>query len=448
MNAKDTTGFAFLLMLCSIIKALDSDSLAYPELMNALYVDILRDDSQTKMSFVLNDELYFKTKSHFSYRGFNIQYRNEGGCDQEIQQRVSLNYSHNGIFFGWGYGQPHIAKGFILGNTMMRFSPELSGQAGIRSPKMKIAAYEQYKSLIGLSFPVGTAHLAAFRYDTSYGAFIHGRFKDVSVGFACHAAEKIVTEIWIEYIHKQLKTSVNYSMSRLKFNHAAFDIYYRLSQLQVYMAGVYLAPGFDTVKPDSKWGSGLVAGSRGLAGGLISKTVPWKFSGMAYGMFGELLKEEKCIFEMAYKKHPFDITIAYTHKQQWRLSESEIFPFKTIWEKETENIIKLNIKIKMNSYYNLVSQLQVALMDKRSYVSLLRLNYKKGRDNLKFQLTRCCGFETDLYFIRPAGGTYYGIRKAADRESLYMDLVYTRTIEKCKIFVHLRNEGVSLGLEY
>jgi len=74
------------------------------------------------------------------------------------------------------------------------------------------------------------------------------------------------------------------------------------------------------------------------------------------------------------------------------------------------------------------------------------MEYIKGPTILKLQLAGCNGYDYDLYFVRPAGSPYYGIRKAPQKETRYMDLIYTKKIGLVDISVQLRNEGISFGM--
>ena len=211
---------------------------------------------------------------------------------------------------------------------------------------------------------------------------------------------------------------------------------------------VYLSKGFYSIKTDNKWGSGLRPGSRGHALGFNFSSPPWKLSGMAYDITGNSRQESKYIFEGRYKKSFFEIATIYIYKAINKIAESDKYPYGNIWTNEMDHNIKMNLKVKISPTLRFVCQLQGGVFKNKSYIALFRITHKKNNNSLKFQLTQCNGFENDLYFLRPSGHTYYGIRKAPEDETLYYDLVFSKNLEKFDVFIHLRNEGVSVGISY
>ena len=431
-----------------MMAAEDIDTLAYPDQVNAQYMESLESESRTVFKLAFTDKVDFSTKAQFSYKGLCLTYRNHGGDKQEIKQNTSVDLTFKHMSFSSGRGQVHIAKGVILGNTMMRFSPALSGQAGIRSPAIKTTAYDQNKYLTSVKVAVGTVDIAMFDYDTSYGVLCNTEYQKTNIGLACYSAGKIITETWAGYKDKKIKAGLNYSMAGLDFNHITADLFYKNREKQFYIAGIYLSGDFYKIRSDSKWGSGLFPGSRGLAGGFVFSRSPWKFSLMAYSITGAQHCEERSMLELNYKKKGLDLNMGFSGKHVRDLSESEIFPFGTEWKREGFQIAKVSLKTKLNKYIEMIFQVQGDVLHTRSYVELLRFTCKKNARMIKIQLTRCCGFESNLYFVRPSGALYYGIRKAPSTESLYLDLIYSKKLETFDVYIHLQKEGVSVGINY
>jgi hypothetical protein len=433
--------------MCHVLLA-EQDSLLYPELLRTDFEENTESEGTASFRLSFEDQIKFQTKTLFVYKGFKLNYRNRGEGDQNIEQRTSLSYTWKGLSIGYGRGYVNIAHGIILGYSMMKYSPAFSGQAGIRPVKMKIGAYDQNKDLITLGISVKSIGIFLFRFDDTFGGTVeynkdHGRY-----GLALYLAVKPIMESWASLENNSFKTSLNMSTTHRGINHLSADILYKTNKIRLFGSAVWLSPEFVDLKKDSKWGSGLSPGSRGLTAGIRIGRAPWRFSGLGQSILGNTYREEKSILDLRFKQHPFEINSVYSLTIKNKLDEGDNFPFLLTWQKNIKHNMKVNVKIKVTKTCRLTCQLQGDFIHERSYISLFRLDYKGDLSSIKFQLTRCAGFDNDLYFVRPAGVTYYGIRKAPNDETLFIDLIYAINIARFDVYIHLRNEGVSMGINY
>ena len=425
----------------------EPDSLLYPELLRSGSSED-NDDAAVSMQISFKEQIDFRIKAQFTYKGFDLNYRNQGGGNHEITQKTSLGYSWKGVRFGHGTGYINIAHGMVLGYTMMRFSPAFAGQAGVRPVKIKIGAYDQYKKLTSLGVSLGAVDLSLFRYDGILGATLEYGNETWRSGLAGYATSPLLLESWASYQQGPIKTSLNVSAFAGGINHLSADLLYKNGSLQFFGSATCLSPEFYCIKKDSKWGSGLSPGSRGLTVGIRVDQAPWRLSGLGQSLLSDTYREEKCMMDLGFRKQPFKINAVYSLSHKNELDKSEHFPFTLIWHQRIKHSLKLNIKIKITDACRFACQMQGDPVYPNSHVALFRVEYKKGPTSLKCQLTSCNGYDNDLYFVRPAGVNYYGIRKAPPKENLYLDLVYSIEMDRFEVYVHLRNEGANLGINY
>ena len=153
------------------------------------------------------------------------------------------------------------------------------------------------------------------------------------------------------------------------------------------------------------------------------------------------------MLDLRYKKKALEIVLSYSAKKITELTENDKFPFPQCWQEEQYGICKVNIKYQIQKEIQFSYQLQGDIMHLESYVSVLRLTYRKSNDFLRFQLSHCRSSGNALYFLRPLTTSAYSIRRAPNEETIYMDLIYSRDIGTMKLYVLLRNEGMNVGFE-
>ena len=426
--------------------AIAQDSLMYLEALSTQAMEEFENSGRVSLKISCAEEIQYRLKTQFNYRGFELNYLDEGG-KKEGEKTVSLSWSSKWVGIGMGRGQPNIAKGIILGNTMMRFTPGLSSQAGISSPKMKIKNYNYYKPLIYLTGSIRDVDISAFRYNEFYCGLVQYRYNEWHTGVSYYGLEKPVIEGWVNYKNKSVKTCLNTSIAPGKLNHIGSDLYYAYGVFSLFMSAIYLHPEFLALKSDSKWGSALRPGSQGYAGGASLTFSPWKFSCLAYCILKDDYREQRSMLDLRYKKKALEIALSYSAKKAIELTENDKFPFTQYWQEEEYGICKVNVKYQIQKELQLSYQLQGDIMHLESYVSVLRLTYRKSGNLLRFQLSNCRSWDNALYFLRPLSSSTYSIRRAPTEETLYLDLIYSRNIGMMKIYVLLRNEGMNVGFD-
>ncbi len=433
-----------MLLLLKIVIA--QDSLMYPESMSPQTMEEFENDGNVTFRISFTGEIAYKAKAQFTYKGFELNYLSYGG-EKETEQYASLSWLSKWVALGMGRGQPNIAKGLILGNTMMRFTPNPRSQSGISPAKLRIKNYDYYKELIFVSGVINKFDVSLFRYNGTYCGFIQYRQKEWFSGAAWYGLESPVIETWANYKSDQIKGSVNASLVSGNLNHATGDLYYSHGVFRLFMSAIYLHPEFLSLKSDNKWGSGLKAGSQGYAGGASFSISPWKLSTLGYCILRDNYQEQRYMLDLRYKKKPLEVIFSYSSKAILKLIENDTFPFARAWQEQDYRICKMNVKIKIQKELLLSYQLQGDIMHSRSYASILRLTYRKSENFLRLQLSHCQSWNNALYFLRPLTSSAYSIRRAPTEETLYIDMLYSRNIGMMKIYVLLRNEGMNVGFD-
>lgn len=436
-----------LVMLLFLKIVIAQDSLIYPESMSPQTMEEFENDGNVTFRISFTGEIVYKAKAQFTHKGFELNYLSYGG-EKETEQYASISWLSKWVILGMGRGQPNIAKGMILGNTMMRFTPNLRSQSGISPAKLRIKNYDYYKELIFASGVINKFDISLFRYNGTYCGFIQYRQKEWFSGAAWYGLEKPVIETWANYKSDQIKGSVNASLASGNFNHATGDLYYSHGVFRLFMSVIYLHPEFLSLKSDSKWGSGLKAGSQGYASGAGLSISPWKINILGYCILRNDHYEQRSMLDVRYKKKVFEIILSYSSKTIKELIEDNNFPFALSWQEQDYRICKMNVKYQIKKELQLSYQLQGDIMHSRSYASIFRLTYRKSGNILRFQLSHCRSYNNALYFLRPLTASSYSIRRAPTEETLYIDMLYSRNIGKMKLYILLRNEGMNVGFNY
>ncbi len=420
------------------------DSLIYPEALSPRALEEFENEGKVAFRISFTETIKYRIKTQFTYRGFELYYLNQGG-EKEAKQTTSLTYSSKWINIGFGRGQPHIAKGLILGNTMMRFTPNLRNNAGIRRTKLRISNYDHYDELIFLYSQIGKIYVSAFRYDGVLCGLGEYHSENYFAGMAFYGLEKPLLETWFNFKNDRIRTSADFSLTEVGINHLCGDALYKYEKLTLFSSLIYLHPDFRSLKTDSKWGSGLKPGSWAYAVGASLSRSHWKMSMIGSSILRDKYSEKRFMSVLRFKKKPFEINLSYALKELFDLKENDHFPFELVWQKEQFHLCKMNLKLQLNKMLQLSCQLQGDISHSQSYAAILRLTYKASSNLLRIQISRSRGIHSDLYFLRPLSTSTYSIRRSPKEETIYMDLVYSKDIGIMKIYVLLRNEGANMG---
>ncbi len=433
-----------MLCLCVTGIVMSQDSLLHLESLSSQAIEEFEPEGKVSFRVACNEAIDYRLKAQFTYKGFGLYYLDQGD-EKKSKKTTSLTFYNKWINFGVGHGQPHIAKGVILGNTMMRFTPGLTHNAGVRMTKIRIRNYNYYDELVFIGASIGRVGGSVFRYSGVYSGFAEYRFEKWLTGMAFYVLEKPTIEGWVNFKGDQAQASLNTSFADKKLNHICGDVLYKNKKLTLFGAAIYTHADFITLKSDSQWGAGLKSGSRGIIGGASLMFSPWKISTIGYNILRADHREERLIIDMRYKKKPFEINLSYLYKNISELDESQRFPFALTWEETRNHICKLNTKLQFSKSVQISCQLQGDMLHAQSYVSTIRLTYKRSDSLLRLQLSHCRGYKSELYFLRPLTSSSYSIRRTPNEETTYIDLLYSKNVGVMKIHVLLRNEGVNIG---
>ena len=427
---------------------LGQDTLIHAELLNPHAMEEYENEGSSSFRLGFGEEIQYRTKAQFTYKGFKFNYRNEGGEKDENDQRSSLTWNWKNFEIGFGRGQPNIAKGMILGNTMMRFTSALGGQAGVRPTKIGIKSSFQYKELMRFGLNFNFFNLSLFRYDGQYGGVVEIKNRSWLGGMGFYIADKPIYESWFDHKSDRFRISANLSFCGIKFNHLTGDILYRSGEWKFFVSAVALSKDFTVIKTDSKWGSGLTKGNHGFSAGISYSETPWKAGFISYVILGSQYREDQFIFDLRYKKKPFEVTLSLNQRSIMELCTRTSFPFVLDYMESKRVIPKLSLKIQPCEHFNLVYQLQSDLEHPSSYAALFRLNYEKQDYHIRLQISNSRSDDGDLYFIRPLSLSSYAIRKAPEEQTSYIDLLCSKKRERFEVYMLIRNEGINMGIIY
>lgn len=417
----------------------------YPEMFAIETNEEWENTGKCNFRISIDETVTYRCKSNFSYKGVDLYYLYQGDPDA-IEHIASIQWKSKYFTLALGRGQPHLAKGIIIGSTMMRMTPDLGGNAGLKSAKMGIKNYDYYKEIMSLSMSYKKCYLHYFHYDSCNAGLFEYFADNILAGCAFYRKSTNIIETWLNYKAKNITTSVDISFHSLQFNHLSSDLLFRRDNLKLYVSGVKLAHNFEAIKSDSKWGSGLQAGSFGLAGGVNCAFSLVKINAIGYRIHSNKSQEERLLLECRYKKKQMQFNMAYTYKKIRSIDEDEQFPFAFNWQESVSHTLKMNLKVNISSHLDLLCQLQHDIAAPLCFVNVLRLSYKKANDMLRLQISQCHGIDGKLYFLRPLTPSYYSIRCTSNDIRNYVDLIYSRKIGELQIYVLLRTEGVNVGM--
>ena len=445
MNIKISYLSYFILIASMIILYANQEDSLYPELFametNEAWENIGRCDCKINVG----ESVTYRYKSYFNYRGIDLYYSYQGDQNKN-EHTTSIKWNSKWFAIALGRGQPHLAKGLILGSTMMRMTPDLGTNAGLRSAKIGIKNDDYYKRCMSVSFSYNTCRVHYVYYDTFHCGLCEYAKGNILAGCAFLRDNTNIIEAWLNYKNKNITTSVDFSFTPLHFNHIISDLFYKKEKLTLYVSGVKLSHHFTAIRSDSKWGSGLQAGSFGLAGGVNCAFSLLKINAIGYRIFSNNNLEERFLLECRYKKKQMQFNVAYTYKKIRSIDEDEQFPFAFNWQESVCHTLKMNMKVKISSHLDLLCQLQHDITAPLCFVNVLRLSYKNANDMLRLQISQCHGVDGKLYFLRPLTPSYYSIRCTSNEVRHYVDLMYSRKIGEVQIYVLVRTEGVNVGM--
>lgn len=438
--------FLSLLITGSVSVLAAQDSLEYAELFSSRFFEEYQSGARISCNIAAKPHFSFKNKVVIESGPLTLYYHNNGTAEK-TGDIFSVSFHTRFFEGGYGRGQPNIARGIILGNTMMRLTPDPVSNYRMRDLKIRIKNYSYYPSFSYVNTKIENTSLYVFRYDNTYCAAAGYRNNSLQAGMAFYNTEEPIAETWFEFPGEFLQGTLNGSVTQNGFNHASADMIVRSGSLRWHAGAVWLASGFRDCDNDSKWGTGLRPGGRGFITGNVFRTGRWKIKNVFYGIYHEEYKERRFMTDATYKKKPFEIRIAYTEKNKNELSAAKTFPYALSWQKERNSVLKTRIKVEFSSAVLLDLQMQTDLHRAYAHALLARITYRKNDTVFRIQGTLCGSGTTILYFLRPLTATSYTIRRAPEDFAGYIDLVYAFMLGPMRCSLLFCNEGLSATME-
>ncbi|MDZ7820451.1 MAG: hypothetical protein U5N26_00800 [Candidatus Marinimicrobia bacterium] len=260
------------------------DSPDHAECLSARFFEEQESGAQVSSSVSLKPELRFTNKIVIGSGPLTYYYYHRG-TTQNMEDAVAIAFSSKYVQGGFGRGRPDIARGIILGNTMMRMTADPVFNFRMSDLKVRIKNYVYYPSLAYIGSKIKNASLFLFRHDGTRCAAGEYKRKRFQCGAAYYHTEDPVTEFWMKISGETLPATFNASVSHSGPNHLAADVLFRSGSLRWHAAAVHLFPSFTDHRGDSKWGTGLCPGSTAFAAGHVFRAGRWKWKNVFYGIF-------------------------------------------------------------------------------------------------------------------------------------------------------------------
>ena len=449
INGKSMMLFLIAVFFAGIADA--QDSLSFPELLSIRYFEESEIRALIRSRIALKNNISYKNTIVIERQPFTLYYRNTGE-ENDPEQIFSCAFQSRFIQAGIGRGRPHIAQGIILGNTMMRFTPDPLANFRMGTSRLKIKNYEYYPSLYYLGLHIKKMSLSVFQYDDIFSVIGQIRRENIQAGLAIYGLKNPIYESWAAYRGSVFRGSINGSiissgLSSFGLNHIAVDALISHAPFRWHSGAIRIGSSFVEYDVDSKWGTGLIPGSIGLIGGTMFSTGKWKIRGTAYQIYHVQQHEKRLLLDVLYRKAPYEIGISYIQKRLNKLNASEVFPYALEWHKTQSGILKTRMKIKINETLKLDSQIQADILKGNAFSVLYRLTYRSGDHILRLQVTHGRSDETILYLLRPMNYNRYVIQRIPTETATYIDLVYSFMLRAFRCSILINNDGIAGEIE-
>ncbi|MDZ7796869.1 MAG: hypothetical protein U5N56_07425 [Candidatus Marinimicrobia bacterium] len=277
------------------------DSLEYAESFSARFFEEYESGARISCRIAAKPHFSYKNKLVIESGPMTLYYHNNGTAEKSGDV-FSVSFHTRFFEGGYGRGQPNIARGIILGNTMMRLTPDAVSNYRMRDLNIRIKNYSYYPFFAYANTKIKNTSVYVFRYDNTYCAAAGYRKNSFQAGMAFYNTEKPIAEAWFEFPGEFLQGTVNGSVTQDGFNHASADMIVRSGSLRWHAGAVWLASGFRDCDNDSKWGTGLRPGGRAFTTGNVFRTGRWKIKNVFYGIYHEEYRERRFMTDAAYKK--------------------------------------------------------------------------------------------------------------------------------------------------
>ncbi|MDD5709864.1 MAG: hypothetical protein PHC77_05000 [Candidatus Marinimicrobia bacterium] len=413
------------------------DSLGFAELLSANYFEELDCDARFSLQFRLRERSDYKGNCHIERGPFSFYLRSSGE-QGDPQTTAGLACASQRWHAGIGRGRPHIARGMILGNTMMGFSADPRSNYRMSSNRIGIRNYSYYPSLLYLGGTIRGISLTAMCIDRVPVLLQGLERNNFSSGIALFLGRPGILESWCEYRAASWRASLDISFTRQGWNHACADLFFHCGALQLHAGSLACAGNFTGFKSDAGWGVSPQAFSRGFCGGISFSAEQWKFKGSAYRIAEPENLRRRLYLDLQYRNKRLNAGLGLQVKNICSIAASDIFPFPRTLHCMRDILLKAGIKYTLSTALQIDIQLLTDLLHRQAGAASLRLSYRKDRDILRLQITRGASAETVIYLLRPLDTNSYSIQRMPLTESVYVDLVYARMLGPlhCSILVN------------
>ncbi len=448
MRTDHTNSFRICLSLAAAFLSLAAgeDTLAYPELFPPALFDEAVGGARIVTRLALKQGFSYQHTAVLERAPFTLYYTGLSDTG-DPEQLVSGSFSAGPFRAGAGRGRVHIAKGFILGNTMMRFSPDPASNFRMEGVKAAIGNYTYCPSLVYAGAQWKSLSLDLFRTKSINGASLQYRDKVLTTGLALYGTARMIAEIWASHSGKVLSGHFNGSASLYGVNHLAGEVLIRQGPFRWHAGAVWLSPDFIACSPDSKWGSGLIPGSRGFTAAGQVPAGAWKLHSAFYAITHPRQRESRYWLSAVYARTPFEFGLFYDEKIREFMSASGRFPFPETRQSEHSRILKGQIKLDLSRSLRLDAQVQADVLHRSACAALTRLSYRHSGTLLRLQLSRGYSDGTILYILRPATASRYTIRRMPVNDITYLDLLYSVMLGTLRCSFLLCSEGAAAEVE-
>ena len=438
---------AVILLLAAMYCCYGEDSESYPEFLAGNFFEESESGARVHSQISYKNNFAYKNTVVVEQGLLALYYRGSGGAG-DPDQLLSVSLTSDHLQAGIGRGRPHIARGVILGNTMMRFTADPASyfRSGMSYPKIR--NYDYYPRLYYLGAETRKINARLFIYKDIPCGLAEIKHTPIQAGIAFYGMQDPVAESWLAYHTDGLRSDINLSMSPRGFNHLSADLLIRHTIFVWHFAGIQLSEDFIACAGDSKWGSALKPGSGGLTAAMSFSVKRWKIRGSAYHIYHPTRSEQRLTLDAAYRKKPFEFGLVFTGKYISEVKTSNTFPVGPYRQFTQSDILKA--RIKMDLTQKVILDIQI-LGDPRygdAYGFFCRVTHNTPEGSLRLQYTRGRSSGAVLYVLRPLNHTRYLIQRLPLNEVQYFDLVCSRMIGPLRCSILLSPGGITAEMEF
>ncbi|MBW6458276.1 MAG: hypothetical protein K0B52_03845 [FCB group bacterium] len=436
-----------ILLLTVIQSSYGEDNENYPEFLAGNFFEEYESGARVHSQISYKNHFAYKHTVVIERGALALYYRGTGGTG-DPDQLLSASLTSDTWQAGIGRGRPHIARGVILGNNMMRFTadPASNFRSGMNYPKVR--NYDYYPRLYYTGVMIRKINAGFFYYKDTPCVLAEITRHSLQTGAAYYGTDVPVAESWFAYNKNNFRSDMNLSITPRGFNHFSTDLLITHTPFSWHLGAVRLSEDFTALAGDSKWGSALKPGSCGLTAAMALSAGRWKFRGSAYHVYNIKRSEQRLTLDAVYRKKPFEIGIIFTGKYVSELKMPNDFPAGPQRRQSSSDILKGRIKVDLSR--KTVLDIQV-LGDPRcgeAYGFFYRVTHRTSDGSLRLQYTRGKSANTVLYVLRPLNHNRYLIQRLPLNETQYLDLVYSRMLGPLRCSILVSPGGIAAEMEY